>query len=85
MPHYVIKALHTFPHPSPKRSQYTHHQWTKAVYGQKVQYALTPSSLPVLDKKETKKIQSTNCTFLNYFRAVNPMILPTIPTIHTIF
>ena len=33
MPNYVIKALHKFQYPTPKRAQHVRHQWTRPNYG----------------------------------------------------
>ena len=52
MPGSIPKALHKFQHPPPKKPQYAPHTWIPPVYGQKVQHALPPETLPVLDKKE---------------------------------
>ena len=58
MPGYIAKALHKFKHPTPKKPQYAPHAWLTPTYGQKVQYALPPETLTVLDKKGTKRVQS---------------------------
>ena len=83
MPGYIHKSLQKFRHPLPKRPQHAPHQWVKPNYGQKVQYALPPSSLPILDKAGTRRIQSINGTFLYYARAVDPCILPACNEIGT--
>ena len=57
MPGYTAKARHTFQHPTPKKPQYVPHAWITPTYGQKVQYALPPETLPVLDKKGNKRVQ----------------------------
>ena len=63
MPDYIVDALQKFQHQPPKYPQYAPHKWTTPEYGQKIQYALPPSSLPVLDSKGIKLIQSINGTF----------------------
>ena len=83
MPGYVWKALHKFLHHHPKRPQHAPHQWFKPAYGQKVRYALPPSSLTLLDKKGTERIQSINITFLYYGRVVDPCISPSCNEIGT--
>ena len=64
MPGYVLDALKKFLHVPPRKPQYAPHKWTTPVYGQKVQYALPLSTLPILDSKGTKRIQSINGIFL---------------------
>ena len=83
MPTYIEKALQKFQHTPPKRPQHAPHQWIKPKFGQKVQYALPPSSLPILDKKGTQRIQAINGTFLYYGRGVDPCILPACNEIGT--
>ena len=56
MPGIIPKALHKFQHPPPKKPQYAPHTWIPPVHGQKVQHALPPETLPVLDKKGTKRV-----------------------------
>ena len=77
MPSYVPKALAKFQHAPPSSAQHTPHQWTKPVYGQKVQYANSDTS-PLLNKKDTQRVQSVSGTFLYYARAVDPTILPAL-------
>ena len=76
MPDYVIRALEKFKHNRSKRVQHAPHQWIKPTYGQKVHYALPPSTLPTLIAVDTKYIQSIDGPFLYYGRAVDPCILP---------
>ena len=57
MPGYIAKALHKFQHPTTKKPQYAPHVCITTTYGQKVQYALPPETLPVFDKKGTKRVQ----------------------------
>ena len=54
------------------------HQWTTPTYGAKVQYAKAALDLPLLDKIETKFIQSVTDNFLYYARAVGPTMLPAL-------
>jgi hypothetical protein len=65
MPSYVPKALSKFQHPAPISPQHAPHQWTKPVYGQKIQFANTDTS-PLLNKKDTQRVQSVSGTFLYY-------------------
>ena len=46
-----------------------------STYGQKVQYALPPETLPVFDKKGTKRVQSITGTFQYYTKGVDPTML----------
>ena len=78
MSHYVTKALQNNYYLALRSPQYAPHQWTKPAYGQKIQYTIPPSSLPILDKKGTRRIQSINSNFLYYARAITPTILPAI-------
>ena len=65
--------------PAPKHPQYAPHQWNKLACGQKSSMLSLPlSSLPILDKKITRRIQSINGTFLYYARTVKPTMLPAI-------
>ena len=83
MPGYVLDALKKFLHVPPRKPQYAPHKWTTPVYDRKVQYALPLSTLPILDSKGTKRIQSINGTFLYYGRGTDPCILPAINEIST--
>jgi hypothetical protein len=76
MPDYVPKVLAKFQHDHPKSAQHAH-QWTQPAYGQKVQYSNTDQS-PLLNKKDTQRVQSVSGTFLYYARAVDPTILPAL-------
>ena len=78
IPKLIFKTLQKFLHSPPNRRQHAPHKWTKPAYGQKVQYVLSPSSLPILDKAGTTRIQAINGTFLYYAMAVDPYILPAI-------
>jgi len=57
MPEYVRDAIIQFRHLRHKH-QDAPHQWTTPTYGAKVQYAKAALDLPLLDKIETKFIQS---------------------------
>ena len=83
IPGYIVEALRKFQHQPSNHSQHAPHKWTTPVYGQKIQYALPPSSLPMLDAMGIKIIQSINGTFLYYARADDPCMLPAINEIST--
>ena len=75
MPGYIAQALHKFQHPAPKKPQYALHAWLTPTHGQKVQYALPPETLPVLDKKGTELVQSITGTFQYYTKVVDPTMI----------
>ena len=83
MPGYVQEALQRFQHPAPSQLQHEPHSWTTPAYGSKVQYTLQPSTLPILNKKSTRRIRSINGTFLYYARSIDACILPEINEIST--
>ena len=56
MPGYIVKALHKFQHSAPKKPKYAPHTWITPTYGQTLQYAQPKETLPVLNKKDTKRI-----------------------------
>ena len=76
IPGYIVEALRKFQHVPPKYPQHAPHTCTTPVYGQKIKYALPPSSLPILDAKGIKRIQSINGNFLYYARAINSSMIP---------
>ena len=93
MPRSVPKALHKFQHPPPRKPQYAPHAWIPPTYGQKVQHALPPDDLPILDKKGTKRVQSVTGTFGYHTRAIDPTMIVSVneiasqqsaPTIKTV-
>ena len=75
MPNYIKKALLKFQHKPPTRPQHAPMRWTKPDYGKKRQYVEAIPKSTLLDKKETRVIQSKCGTFLYYGRAVDPIIL----------
>ena len=75
MPSYIAQALEKYQHPPPTKPQYAPHPWTEPTYGSKVQYTLPPSTLPTLDKKGIKRVQSITGTFQYYSRAVDPTMM----------
>ena len=78
-PGYVIRALKMINHPTPSKPQHAPHTWIEPTYGSRRQQPPTDqSSAPLLDEKETKRVQSISGTFLYYGRGVDPYILPTL-------
>ena len=75
MPGYITKALQNFQNPATKKPQYSPHVWFNPTYGKKVQYALPPEKLPVLDKKGTKRVQSITGTFQYYTKGIYPTMI----------
>ena len=78
MPQYIEKILHKLLHIPPKRRQYAPYKCTEPVYGQKMQYVLPKSTLPVLDKKGITRTHVINGTFIYHARAIDPYMLPVI-------
>ena len=78
MPGYVIRVLNFFNNSTPHKPQHAPHTWIEPTYGSRRQQPPTEqSSAPLLDEKETKRVQSISCTFLYYVRGVEPCILYT--------
>ena len=75
---YINKNLQKFLHKPPTRKQRTPHKYNKPVYEQKLQYTLPESTLPILEKAGTTRIQAIHAAFLYYSRVVVPYILPDI-------
>ena len=78
MPGYIQAAHQRFQHPFPTKSKHTPHSWMTPVYGSKVQYTFPPSTIPILDKKSRRKIQSINESLLYYVRSIDACMLPAI-------
>ena len=79
MPGYVIRALTKFIHPNPHKPQHAPHTWIEPTYGYRQRQPPTEqSSAPLLDEKETKRVQKISGTFLYYGRGVDPCILSTL-------
>ena len=57
--------------PTPKKPQCAPNAWITPTYGQKVQHTLPPDTLPVLDKKGTKRFQSITGTFQYYTKGID--------------
>ena len=64
MPNYVTKALHKFQHPTPKRAQYSPHQWTRPNYGATKQLANPLDTSPPIPEDRKRRIQKIIETFL---------------------
>jgi len=80
MPKYIPSLLEhlQFTPNSPEHSPHTH---TLPVYGQKVQYATNDKPMPILPKKESKRIQQIIGSLLYYARAVDPTLLVALGTL----
>ena len=81
MPNYVTKALHKFQHPTPKRAQYSPHQWTRPNYGATKQLATPLDTSPPIPEEQKRRIQQIIGTFLYYTRAVDCTMLPALNTL----
>ena len=75
MPGYIVKALHKFQFPAAKKPQYAPYAWIPPKYGQKVQYTLPSETLPVLDKKGTKQVQSITGPFQYYTNGIDTTMI----------
>jgi hypothetical protein len=82
MPTYIAKALHIFQHKQPTTPQYSPHDHTEPVYGQKIQYANEDSSQPLTDKG-TKRVQEISGTLLYYARTIDPTMVIALNEIST--
>ena len=83
MPGYVVQALKKFQHTKPTRVQHAPHKWNQPTYGKCVQYATSPDTTKLLDKKGTRLVQSIVGTFLYYARAIETPILVALNEIGT--
>ena len=81
MPNYVTKALHKFQHPTPKRAQYTPHQWTRPNYGATKQLATPLDTSPSIPEEQKSRIQQSIGTFLYYARALDCTMVPALKTL----
>ena len=79
-PHYVKDTLRRFQHDTNKSPQHSPHEHTAIKYGTKGQrqYATSPDTSPLLDKKDTKFVQSVTGSFLYYARAIDSTMLPAL-------
>ena len=69
------KVLDRLQHPNPKRPQYVPHCWSVPAYGKRLQMAPDPDEIDILDKKASKRIQSTLLNMLYYEQSVYPTML----------
>ena len=83
MPKYVDKVLHKFQHKKPKHpvcSPFAVTPWKPFKPGDR-QYAPTPDTAKLLDKKGTTRVQSIVGSILYYARALDNTLLPALNTI----
>ena len=81
MPNYVTKSLQKFQHPTPSRSQYAHHQWTRLNYGATNQLENTmDASLPIPEEQK-HMIQKIVITLLYYDFNLDCTMLQQLKTI----
>ena len=92
MPGYIQEALQRFSHPTPSKSQDSPFKWSRPIFGQKIQYAPDEDCTPLLNTKDTKRVQQVVGTLLYYARAIDNTMLPALndiasnqasPTQHT--
>ena len=81
MTNYVIKALHKFQHPTPKRAQYAPHQWTRPNYGATKQLATPLDTSPSTPEEQKRRIQQIVGTFLYYAQPLDCTMLPDLNTL----
>ena len=81
MPNYVTKSLHKFQHPTPKRAQYSPHQWTRPNYGATKQLATPLDTSPPILEEQKRRIQQIIGTFLYYARAEDYTMLTALNTL----
>lgn len=82
MPGYIERALQRFEHPTPTKPEHSPHAWNAPTYGSLQQYVTTITS-PLLDIKQTKRVQEVLGTLLYYARAIDCTLVPAIGTIAT--
>ena len=81
IPKYVTKALHEFQYPTPKRAQYSPHQWTRPNYGATKQLATPLDTSPPIPEEWKRRIQQIMETFLYYACDVDFTMLPALNTL----
>ena len=81
MPNYVTKSLQKFQHPTPSRSQYAHHQWTRLNYGATNQLENTLDTSSLIPEERKFGIQKIVGNFLYYANTVDCNMLPSINSI----
>ena len=75
IPNYIKYLLKRLQHPQPSKPVHAPHEWQAPIYGKHRQYTKDPDSTPLLDKDETKFVQSVVGALLYYGRAVEHPIL----------
>ena len=78
MPGYIQEALLRFTHPIPTRMQHSPFKWNPPTYGAPVQYATPEDTTPLLNTKDTKRVQQVVGTLLYYARAIDNTMLPAL-------
>ena len=81
IPNYVTKSLHKFQHPTPKRAQYSPHQWTRPHYGVAKKLATPLDTSQEIPEEQKCSIQNIIGTFLYYARDVDCTMLPALNTL----
>jgi hypothetical protein len=82
MPGYIERALMRFEHSRPRKPEFSPHAWNASTYGSRQQFVTTVTS-PLLDAKDTKRVQAVLGTLLYYARAIDCTLIPAIGSIAT--
>ena len=79
---YLKDVLHKFHQPAPTRPQHYPHQWTAPNFGSISHQLEHPNEdSPELNPEESNNVKKAVGTFLQYARAVNPIMLVTMNSI----
>ena len=80
MPKYIPKLLSRLQHPHPPKPEYLPHEHYPVKFSKKGERQLTRAidSSPLLNKQETKRIQSIVGALLYYGRSIDNTILPAL-------
>ena len=81
MPDYVRKVLDRFRYVHTKIPQHAPHLWSVPAYGKRPQMAPDPEKRNILDKKDTKRVQSVVGNMLYYALSVDTTMLQAINSI----
>ena len=81
MPNYVTKALQKIQHPTPRRAQYSPHQWTRTNYGATNKLATPLDTSPPIQEGKEDRIHQIVGRLLCYTYAVNFNMLPDLNTL----
>jgi hypothetical protein len=73
--HYIKKLLERLNHQTPPKPIHAPHEWQVPVYGKHRQYVKDPDTTPLLDKSDTKYVQSVVGALLYYARAIEHPLL----------